>query len=176
MNLITKEEYQQILDRLDYIQTERNNLKKINQNPHYCAHIQLPETFPELILKLERDNKLLNHDLKTEKNKFLTPFLYSKNIYTILENKIDYLITVLKNNCNFCIMEDPELVSIKNNYPTFESFYQNIRDIISKKEANTFLLNYIKDLDREEQLLITQKQKYEKRNKKKKRFRHKQSK
>ena len=56
------------------------------------------------------------------------------------------------------------------NYPTFKAVFEELKELISIKKANTQLLNYINDLQTEKNNMLTIKTTYEKQHKPKRKI------
>lgn len=50
---ITEEEYTAILKKLEFIAAEKERLQKLSHANNYIAHIQLAESFGELLINIK---------------------------------------------------------------------------------------------------------------------------
>lgn len=163
---ITEEDYKKIIDRLTFIENEKRLLETLNKEGTYQAHITLSASFGELIINLKRENEYLDRTIKLEKKLFLEEFSTNKELYKMLKEKIEQLIASLSLEKPIHSIDDPEFFVISNNYPSFLSFIERVKELTSKKSANNFLLNYIRELDEEQDSMLSQKFQYERKRKK----------
>lgn len=77
--IITEEEYDYALARIDFIMNEKTLLEKLSKTKIYNAHINLPGTFGELIINIKRENDKIDNAIKSIKNKFLALLNKIKN-------------------------------------------------------------------------------------------------
>lgn len=167
---ITLEEYNYALERLNFIENEQNLLKKIKETTNFQPHIKFPNSFIELIIILKKENDNLNRQINFTKKYFLQRFSDNKKVYEKIESKLDQLIFFLENDklpSSINIL-DTELIPILNNYPSFDEIFITLKELTSKKVANTHIFNYINALEEERERMITIKTTYEKQHKPKK--------
>lgn len=153
-NEMTKNQYELIIERLDYIKGEQANLEKIG----------LADSFEELLLNINRDNNKVDEKI----SKLLKVFLVETNIRDNqikekVKDTIGFLIMDLEaNELTESLKEPVELVSICSHYPNFRLVYEKIKEEIERKKANNYLKDYIIKLCEEETSLQRQKFQYEK--------------
>lgn len=169
---ITEEEYNYILTRLEFIATEKERLKALSTTNNYIAHIQLAESFGELLINIKRENLKLDNIIKKAKKEFLENLNISIKTKEDLDIEIENLINCLENTS----IEDktpevtPELLVISAHYEPFQTLYTTIKKSIYKKQANTYLENYILTLEQEGDTLRNKKYQYERTQKRKSLF------
>lgn len=157
-DLENNSEYQIIINRLEEIQKEQEQLKIMSESHHYNAHINLPGTFEELIINLKRENDSLLEQMNFEKKRLLNSLNPE-----IIKNKdeilylINSIITSIKNN-NYTFGNKDNIFDSKD----LQFFYDSIKYLISKLEANELLLNQIYNLQKEQENLLEKKAHYEK--------------
>lgn len=164
--IITKEEYQNIIKRLNLIENERALLKEMGKNKYYNAHIDFPETFAELIINLQRENKHLDLIIEYEKEDFLNNFNYSKNLYQTIKKILEQLINDLNEQNQSPTAQEIQPPKIIEGTFNIENFIQKIKKLTEQKKANNLLLNYVSSLESEQAQLTDKKIKYEKEQKK----------
>ena len=129
IKLLTEKEYLNYLTRLTEINQEKNLLQKINSNKNYQAHLYLPNTCEELLITIKRNNEQIDNQIK----------INLLNLCLLLKNntskKTEQLITLLITKPN----QLPSIIETS-------SYYQEIKNLIAKKEANTYLYNYVYNL------------------------------
>lgn len=162
---ITEEEYVNACERLAFIDSERNNLKEGHENNVYNAHINLPGTFDELKINLQRKNFRIDQEINALKNKYLGLYNDSENVRTIIEQ----CLTLLEIKCS-TPLEKKEDAFFKTLNPKFESFIKEAEDLLSHKYGHSILLQYILKLEEEEKECRKIKSLYEKQGNKKSSF------
>lgn len=171
--IITKEEYQNIIKRLNFIENERALLKKMGKNKYYNAHIDFPETFAELIINLQRENKHLDLIIEHEKENLLNNFNYSKNLHQTIKIMLEQLIDDLNEQNQSLTVQEIQPPKIIEGTFNIENFIQNIKELTQQKKANNLLLNYVSSLESEQAQLTDKRLKYEKEQKKKNKIKNK---
>ena len=68
---ITREEYENAIERIDFIYREKELLECMSRNKIYNAHIDLPGTFGELLINIIRENKNINNLINELENSIL---------------------------------------------------------------------------------------------------------
>ena len=167
--IITDTEYQEILERLDFINNERQLLKSLSEQNNYNAHIELPNSFDELIIVLKREIQKNESYINFKKKEFLSRFSLSKSLKLKLEDKIEQLIFQCFNG-QYLAKEkrlDSEVIPILMNYPGFEEFLEDILKVANKQANDLYLLEYFNGLQIEQTELIKKKYVYEKQQRKK---------
>lgn len=142
---ITEEEYLYSKERLEFIENERRCLKDSHSDKVYNAHIDLPGTFDELKINLQRKNFIIDQKITSLKNKCLELYHYSEKVSSIL----DQCISLLEIAC----YQDQKVEEdfFANLDPKFEDFIQQVRELLSYKKGHTILIQYILNLEQEEQ-------------------------
>ena len=64
---ITEQEYLYAMERLTFIDNERNCLKESHSDKVYNARIDLPGTFDELKINLQRKNFIIDQKITSKK-------------------------------------------------------------------------------------------------------------
>lgn len=169
---ITLEEYNKALERLEFIQREQNLLKQIKENQNFQPHIKFSNNFAELIINLKKEIDWIDIQINLSKKNFLKNFSDNKKICKKIESTLEHLIFLLCNEelSNSINQFDTELLPILNNNSSFDELIQDLKELTSKKIANTYLFNYINSLQEEHDRMITIKTTYEKQQKKKIKF------
>ncbi len=135
---VSDEEYQEALEKMAFAQNERKLLLESNQSKVYNAHIDLPGTFEELLINLKRKNNLIDEEIKRIKYQYLENNHYSKEFLEQFENSIFmYEAQLNQNSSSHLGALDSELTP-------------EIRDLLQRKAAHTFLFNYIRKIEEEE--------------------------
>lgn len=151
-------EYQNIILRLQEIQQQKDELKNMSTYNSYNAHIKLPGTFEELIINLKRENDIFLEQIKLEKKKLInSQGIKNKQDKEYLSNLIDIIINSIKEGC-YTIKNDDTLFDSKD----LQHFYNSIKILVSKLEANELLLSQIYDLQKEYEDLMLKKASFEK--------------
>ncbi len=151
-------EYQNIILRLQEIQQQKDELKNMSTYNSYNAHIKLPGTFEELIINLKRENDIFLEQIKLEKKKLInSQGIKNKQDKEYLSNLIDIIINSIKEGC-YTINNDDTLFDSKD----LQHFYNSIKILVSKLEANELLLSQIYDLQKEYEDLMIKKASFEK--------------
>ena len=157
-DLKTNKDYQQIISRLQEIQNQKELLKNMSESNNYNAHVNLPGTFEELIINLKRENIALNEKIEFENKKML-------NALNKFSNPDKEIIISLINSITTSIEEHNYKLNNNNNAKLtseeLQKFYDAIKDLVTKIEANDFLLNQIYALQQEQDLLLSQKKDFE---------------
>lgn len=165
-SIITEENYQKALEKLEFIKNEEIKLEKISKDNQY-------DNLKEFIINLKRQNSKLDSQINFLQKEFLQKeflqnFYDNKIIYEKIENKINQLIFLLATDSVNDL--DTELLPMLKNYPTFKAVFEELKELISIKKANTQLLNYINDLQTEKNNMLTIKTTYEKQHKPKRKI------
>jgi len=134
---ITEEQYNNALKTKEEIDRQELELKNNSQNKVYNAHIDLPGSFAEVIIDLQRRNNEIDQIIKKLKNKYLEEHEYSEQAAQMLEQAIFLIEHQLQNNET---QKDSRL---------FHPILANIREQLSRKQGHTFLLNEIVGLEKE---------------------------
>lgn len=151
-------EYQNIILRLQEIQQQKDELKNMSTYNSYNAHIKLPGTFEELIINLKRENDIFLEQIKLEKKKLInSQGIKNKQDKDYISNLIDLIINSIKEGC-YTIKNDDTLFDSKD----LQHFYNSIKILVSKLEANELLLSQIYDLQKEYEDLMLKKASFEK--------------
>lgn len=151
-------EYQNIILRLQEIQQQKDELKNMSTYNSYNAHIKLPGTFEELIINLKRENDIFLEQIKLEKKKLInSQGIKNKQDKEYISNLIDLIINSIKEGC-YTINNDDTLFDSKD----LQHFYNYIKILVSKLEANELLLSQIYDLQKEYEDLMLKKASFEK--------------
>ena len=140
---ITEEEYAFALERLSFIDNERNILKNSHTSQVYNAHINLPGTFDELKINLQRKNVLIDQEINALKHKYLAIGNYQESIKNILEQCV-YL---LEHSSNENLEQENFFQTMDSK---FKGFVQEAKNLISHKQGHLVLLRYILQLEQEE--------------------------
>lgn len=160
---ITEQEYNEAIKTLEFIKNEKNMLKNLYQTKQYQCHISLPETLEELLLTIKKQNETLDLKINQLKKEFISNLNIDlqKNKINDIKNLLDELNNNIQTKNN----------NIQNSIPNFLNFYKQITELISIKETNLFLENYIQELITEESQALKIKKTYE--NKQKRDLSHK---
>lgn len=166
---ITEEEYNYILTRLEFITAEKERLKTLSTTNNYIAHIQLAESFGELLINIKRENLKLDTTIKNAKKEFLETLNLSSKTKKDVSAAIENLINRLENTT---IEEKTpeltqELLTMSVHYDSFQTMYTKVKQSIYQKQANTYLENYILTLEEESDTLRNRKYQYERTQKRK---------
>lgn len=157
--MISEEEYLEALNRLTFINQERNLLKSQNKDQIYFAHINLPDTFGELLIDLNRQNFIIDQQIEHLKKDYLEKYKSFPNSFSMFDECVHLIESKLEN------------VSSKDINPTFPSsispFVKELEELLEKRHAQQYLLDYIKNLEKEEIHLKKIVSKYEKQSKRK---------
>ena len=158
MEIITTEEYNSVLERLEEIAQEYQNLEKAG----------LADSFEELLIKIHRDNCKIDKEIDLLVKQFLSNLhLENDDIKTKLQATIQSLrMEIESRKLNEEIKEPVEVTSISAHFSEFKVLYDTIYDEIEKKKANNYLKNYVEMILEEESNLQAQKKQYEKQQKK----------
>ena len=148
--VITDEDYVDVIKRLDYVKSEEEILKKLNESNNYNAHVDLPGSFGELLIYLKRRNSYIDECLELFAKIIINTF--SLDIY--YKDLVDILVTEG--------IDSKYLV----NWDIY-SKYQDIKFLIEEKKANDRLYDYIEGLYSEKNNLISLRNKYESKTRKK---------
>lgn len=160
---ITLEEYNNALERLQFIENEEAYLETVRKNNHY------PDS-PEFIIVLKREINKIDSQIKFLKKRFLQNFSENKKLYEMIDSKLEQLIFFLCNqglSQSIDIM-DTELLPVLNNYPDFDELFQDLKELAGKKIVTTCLFNHMNSLLEERDRMITIKTLYEKQHRPKK--------
>lgn len=167
---ITEEKYQKILERLSFIAGEKLALETLVENKKYIAHLQLANNFEELLININRNNIEIDREIERTILIFLENNVINEKIKQELRKMIDLYQITIEIKTPIEEQDEPlEFTSINAHYPGFQEVSTVIKDGIAKKKANNFLKEYIMNLQKEEETLQTQKNRYEKQVKKEKR-------
>jgi len=144
MQIITEDEYQNAKKVVEKVKIERNILQEKNPFQLYNAHIELPDNFGELLIDIKRKNAAIENQIKEIKNIYLKKYNYTEKARAMLEECI-MLLEIKHTNSN------PEIVKkISDLDCQLESFIKIMDELISKKNAHTYLYHYIETLEKEE--------------------------
>lgn len=129
-NAIFKDsEYMDTIDRLMELQEIKIKYQKMSEFHEYNAHLDLPSSFNELLLLIKRENEEIDLNVRRITIEFLAT--KSKDERNKYKEMIYYLITSMKSG--FDLEEDFKIPIVLDN------LYQNLKPLISKKNANLML-------------------------------------
>lgn len=132
------------------------------QTKRYQCHIPLTETLDELQLAIKKQNENLDLQLNKIKKEFLFSINYNSKLTKSQNIDLATLIEIYLNSTP----TKQNMPSNLTTLPNFSNFYQQISELISIKNANLFLENYILKLQAEESIALKIKKYYEKNAKK----------
>lgn len=162
MKQIIQKNEQEIEVRLQEIEIEKENIRKIYDYYFEAEEKFTPDKIMNLIVILSRRNHQLMEQINLEKRNFL-------NTYHIINHK--YISTL-----NEWINGNKASYDILINEPNFSFFESVVAELLNEKEANKFLLSEVNKIIEEEKLLLSQKRANEKRKKKRLLFKQKNAK
>lgn len=162
MKQIIQKNEQEIELRLQEIEIEKENIRKIYDYYFDAEEKFTPDKIMNLIVILSRRNHQLMEQINLEKRNFL-------NTYHIINHK--YISTL-----NEWINGNKASYDILINEPNFSFFESIVAELLNEKEANKFLLSEVNKIIEEEKILLSQKRANEKRKKKRLLFKQKNAK
>lgn len=162
MKQIIQKNEQEIELRLQEIEIEKENIRKIYDYYFDAEEKFTPDKIMNLIVILSRRNHQLMEKINLEKRNFL-------NTYHIINHKY---ISAL----NEWIIGNKASYDILINEPNFFFFESAVAELLNEKEANKLLLSEVNKIIEEEKLLLSQKRANEKRKKKRLLFKPKNDK
>ena len=166
----SKEEYFDLIDRLKFIDRERELLEKLSNTNNYNAHIKLPNSFGELLINIIRENNHINESINIIIQGMLINYKNNKDEFKKINDNITKFVDYLRNYNKNVFPKDIEPVIILNDYPAFTKAMYEIYELIKRKQANSYLYSYVISLENEQQELLKRKNKYEKQTKKVKKY------
>ncbi|MBQ8681977.1 MAG: hypothetical protein IJ509_03600 [Bacilli bacterium] len=166
--IVTEIEYQEILNRLDAIEEERGLLKSFDFQEIYNNHVEMFNSFDEVIIALKRKKFFIEYEIELERRRYLSNLILTDELKLRLETEIKQLIfqCLLTDNSLDNDNLDTVFIPILMNYPDFRDFLDKILDLTSKQVSNLYLLEYVMALQIEQEKLLSKKSKYEKHQKK----------
>lgn len=144
---LTEKEYSNYSTRLTEITQEKNLLQKVHPTKGYQAHLSLPSTCEELLIIIKRHNEQIDNQIKVNLLNLSLLFQTSPS-----PKNTNQLITLLLDP------NKPLPAIIVNS-----QYYQDIKNLITMKEANIYLYNYVHNLLEEEKHLTKITTQYQKR-------------
>ena len=163
--IITQNEYQEILQKLETIQLKKeylNQIKKEYLQNNFNPYI---EPISKLNLSLNRENYQLTQQINLEKKKFLSSFTPNKILYEKAKNYLDTFLIYLIHSYQISDLIQTQTsieISFLKQLPNFQEFQTTIKTLIQKQEENLQLIQEINSLLKEQEQLLIQKKNFEK--------------
>ena len=93
----SKEEYFDLIDRLKFIDRERELLEKLSNTNNYNAHIKLPNSFGELLINIIRENNHINESINIIIQGMLINYKNNKDEFKKINDNITKFVDYLRN-------------------------------------------------------------------------------